>query len=100
MQIEKIIETAEDLKLATYRAEHAGICGFTHITNKEHFLIHDEDIFKKLMEDNSYKIEDFNVKGSDYIYEYIVNVGGLNFVYLARELFDRDIPMQEGERNV
>ena len=87
MNIEKMIDTAVDLKIATLRAKEQGIISYTEMGNK--FRVYDEKNFRRMLEMREYKIKRFN--NPPYKYEYKVVVLGLNLTYIAIEyLFTGD----------
>jgi len=81
MDIEKMIDTAVDLKIATLRAKEQGIISYTEMDNK--FQVYDEKNFRRMLKMKEYKIKRFDYP--PYKYEYKVVVLGLNLIYIAIE---------------
>jgi|SRR5665647_1138888 len=97
MNLEKRIDAAVDLKIATLRAKEQGITGYTQNTdNSDSFQIYNEKDFRQMLKTREYKIEIFNYP--PYKYQYSTKVAGLNFIYKATEyLFTGDESKLERE---
>ena len=90
MDIEKKVDAAVDLKIATLRAERQGIISYTREADKsDNFQIYSEKDFKEMLKTREYKIEIFD--NPPYKYQYKAKVAGLNFIHIATEyLFNGD----------
>lgn len=85
MQIEKLVDAAIDLRIATLRAREQGIIGVTDCGGKrEEFQIYDKDDFEEIIETREYTIIERN---NEYRYQYSVEVAGLNFICITPFLF-------------
>ena len=84
MNLEKRIDAAVDLKIATLRAKEQGITGYTQNTdNSDSFQIYNEKDFRQMLKTREYKTEIFNYP--PYKYRYSAKVAGLNFIHIATE---------------
>ena len=82
MQIEKLVDSAVDYRIAKLKAREQGIIGVTDCGgSREEFQIYDEDDFREMIKTRKYLI----VRNKDY-YEYKTKVAGLNFVCLSNKL--------------
>lgn len=85
MQIEKLIDVAVDLRIATLRAKEQGIINFLHseYLKIEEFQIDDENDFKRVIKDRDYSVKRFN---HYYKYKYTGIISGLTFICLSNKL--------------
>lgn len=94
MQIEKLINIAEEFKIATLKAYEYGIKGYVKNLDEDIFLINKEG-FKRLSVGRDYIVKVF---GSCYKYEYQIKSEGVIFYLLTDEfLFDDDENKLESE---
>lgn len=86
--IEKLVDAAIDLRIATLRAEEQGIICYTDGINGETYQIFKETDFKELIKDREYTVK--TRPSLIYFYEYSTKVAGLNFIYITEELLFED----------
>lgn len=89
MNIEKLVDAAVDLRVATLRAKEQGIIHISQTgTNREEFMIDNERDFANMIKDRKYTVERFSY---DFRYKYTTTISGLKFFYIAYEfLFEND----------
>lgn len=93
MQVEKLIDAAIDLRVATLRAREQGIINFTEETkgsSNERFQIYSEKDFMQIIKTRPYKIVQLETYMAPYKYRYEVKVSGLNFTHLTTDLLNAD----------
>ena len=83
MQIKKLINAAEELKIATLRAKEQGIHGYER--TEDCFNVFNDEKFKELAKDRKYTISH---KGDyrGFMYEYKVKIDGLEFKNITNKL--------------
>lgn len=96
MQIEKLVDSAVDYRIAKLKAMEQGIIGVTDCGgSREEFQIYDKDDFQEMLKTRPYTIS----RNGEY-YEYKTKVAGLNFICLTPYLFkkeDMDYIVEEDE---
>lgn len=98
MQIEKLVDAAIDLRIATMRAEEQGICGIVDCGGKkEEFIYFDKEDFAKLIKGRDYTVRKYP---HSYKYQYKSKLCGLTFTCFTNKLlFDGDEEKIEEENN-
>lgn len=99
MQIEKLIDAAVDLRIATLKAEEQGIVGMSRsyemkdntLCSEEYFQIYNEKDYANILKDKEYTVERFI--DDDYKYQYKAKLCGLIFICITNEL------LFEGDEN-
>ena len=87
IDVEKLVDAAVDLKVATEQAEEQSIIFYS--SSADRFLIYSETVFKELINGRSYEVAKYNGK-LDYIYTVIVDE--LKFIHITDKLlFDGDL---------
>ena len=90
MQIEKLVDSAVDYRIAKLKAREQGIIGVTDCGgSREEFQIFDKDDFQEMIKTREYTIIKRDGDG-DYRYEYKVKVAGLSFICLTPILFKEE----------
>ena len=79
--LKKIIEIAEELKLATLRAKEIGIASYSKYYNSFHIV--KKDIFLKIAEGNTPTVK--FLTNTDYPYRYEVTIDGVTFTCITKE---------------
>ena len=84
--IEKLIDTAIDYRVAKLRAKEQGIIGIIDCGGKrEEFQVHNKDDFKEMIKTREYEIS----RNGEY-YKYKTKVAGLTFICLTPFLFKEE----------
>jgi len=84
MNIEKMIDTAFDLKIATLKASEQGIISYTQNADKsDSFQIYSGKDFKEMLKTREYKIKRFD--HPPYKYQYEIVVLGMNFMHIVTQ---------------
>ena len=87
IDVEKLVDAAVDLKVATERAEEKSIIFYS--SSADRFLIYSETVFKELLNGRKYEVAKYNGK-LDYMYTVIVDE--LEFIHITDKLlFNEDL---------
>lgn len=90
MQIEKILETAEKLKLATLQAKELGVIKYIAYDNSILVL---GDVFKELFKNKEYELilKKPTDNWTDYTHNYVGFLDGMTFeTFTIKPLFEKD----------
>lgn len=94
VNIEKLVDAAVELRIATLRADEQAIIGYMH--NSEEFQVFGEDKIAELFKDREYTVEDLKSKTHPYRYKCVIT--GLKFIALSNKLlFEGDDDKLESE---
>ncbi len=89
--LNKLIDAAVDLRIATLKAGEQSIINISGIgTEKEAFQFYGEEVFATMIKGKDYVIEKFS---HDFKYKYTSVISGLNFFCITDEL------LFEGDEN-
>jgi hypothetical protein len=92
--IEKILEVAEELKLATLRAEEIGIASYSKYYNAFH--VTDEDLFRSIIKNNMPIMK--NRENTEYPYQYEFTIQGTAFFTITKEPLELEGKVKGGTK--
>lgn len=85
INLEKLVDVAVELRIATLKADEQGIiCYSKTLSGEEYFTLWNNEQFAEITKEREYKIKRFG--GKHFNYKYETYISGLKFICLTEKL--------------